>query len=63
MPILSAIYWVVGCLFFWALDSPRGGRIGLVSTVLLATFWPATVLIAIVAILSAAVKLLFFRSK
>jgi hypothetical protein len=63
MPILSAIYWVVGCLFFWALDSPRGGRIGLVSAVLLATFWPVTVLVAVVAVASVAVKLLFFKAR
>jgi hypothetical protein len=61
MPVLGAIYWVVGCAFIWALGSPRGGRIGLVSTVLLAIFWPVTVLIAIVAVLSVAVKLLLRR--
>jgi len=61
MPVLGAIYWVVACLLFWALDSPRGGRIGLVSTILLAIFWPVTVLVAVVAVLSAAVKLLLRR--
>jgi hypothetical protein len=61
MPVLGAIYWVVGCAFIWALGSPRGGRIGLLSTVLLAIFWPATVLVAVVAVLSAAVKLLLRR--
>jgi len=61
MPVLGAIYWVIGCAFIWALDSPRGGRIGLVSMILLAIFWPVTVLVAVVAVLSAAVKLLLRR--